>query len=243
MNREIAYMVDTNVLYDWLFSYIPQVKLADPHYNESGKEWRTKKFIKQVNRVKQFMELNENTIYIPDMVWSEFLGVTLHKDMDVSGNLNQLKLKFKLLLGVVQQLEAEIHKNPRLQFFSAQSEKFNSSPFADAAELATDIDLFDQDLFDILKSKAKFLDGMDAAIVYYLNNLAANHPEQRIMLYTGDKPMFKGFERIRNHWKCNDFSQNTGAVCSNNGTIQTCSRIDPPSDVLRKAAVRNLGLL
>ncbi len=238
MSREIAYMVDTNVLYCWLFSFIPQVKQDDPYFKPA-----------EAKRIKQFMEQNENTIYIPDLVWSEFLGVTLHKDMDVSNDLRQLKLHFRLLLGAIQQMEAVIQNKPQLKFFSAQSENFQSSPFANAAELATDIDLIDQRLFEQLKGKTiakvkeKFLDGMDAVIVAYLDNLAANHSEQRLMLYTGDYRMFRGFARIRSYWRRNGFSQNTGGICSLFPKVRTRNRIDYPSDVLVRADVKELGLL
>jgi hypothetical protein len=253
MSREIAYMVDTNVLCDWLESYIPQIKANDDYYKSDPLKWANHQ--KKLKCIKQFMEQNENTIYIPDLVWSEFLGVTLHKDMDVSGDLRQLKQHFRLLMGVIQQMEAVIQNSPHLKIFSAQSENFQSSPFANAAELATDIDLIDQKLFDSFKRDwlkkssykktkgAKFMDGMDAVIVAYLDNLAANHPEQRLMLYTGDIPMFNGVARIRSYWQRNGFSQNTGAICSLFPKVRTRNRNDYSSDVLIRADVKDLGLL
>ena len=238
MSREIAYMLDTNILYEWLYSYIPQNKKNDSYFNPE-----------RASRIRQFMEHNENAIYIPDLVWSEFLGVTLHKDMDISNDLGQLKLRFRLLLGVIQQMEMVIQNNPQINIFSAQSENFTSSAFCNAAELATDIDLIDQNMFLWLKGKKpertteKFLDGMDAVIVSYLDNLAANHPEKRIMLYTGDFRIFRGFSRIRSYWKRNGFSQNTGAICSLFTSVRTRNKITHSSDVLILADVKELGLL
>lgn len=247
MNPGIAYMLDTNVLCDWLESYIPQIKANDDYYKTNPWQWT--RFQKRLKRIRQFMEENENVIYIPDLVWSEFLGVTLHKDMDVSNDLRQLKRLFRDKMGVIQQMEMVIQKNPQIKIFSAQSENFQSSPFANAAELATDIDLIDQNTFFWLKGKnpertrEKFLDGMDAVIIAYLDNLAANHPDQRIMLYTGDKRMFSGFARIRSYWQCNGFSQNTGAIYSFFDQVRTLSKVFYSPDVLIRADVKELGLL
>jgi len=249
MNPDIAYMLDTNVLYDWLYSYIPQIKSSDPYYKHNPHKWTH--FKKRLSGIKQFMEHNENTIYIPDLVWSEFLGVMLHKDMDVSGDLHKLKLHFRLLLGVVQQMELLIQNSPNIHFFSPNSENFSSSPYADAAELVTDLDLFDQRLFKQLKNigrdpnkiTEKFLDGMDAVIVTYLDGLAANHPEQRIMLYSGDYRLFLGFSRVRNYWKRYGFSQNTGAIFSSFNTVRSKNGLNHPATILRKKKVKTLGVL
>jgi len=246
---DIAYMLDTNVLYDWLYAYIPQIKLNDPYYKNNPHKWNN--FQKRLIGVKQFMEKNENVIYIPDLVWSEFLGVMLHKDMDVSGDHHKLKLHFRLLLGVVQQMEAVIQNNPNIKTFSPQSENFTSSPYANAAELVTDLDLVDQRLFNQLKNigpdkqkiKEKFLDGMDAVIVTYLDGLAAKHPEQRIMLYSGDYRMFIGFPRVRTYWRRYGFAQNTGAIFSSFADIRTKNGTRHPASVLTEASVKMLGIL
>ncbi|WP_341325714.1 hypothetical protein [Methylotuvimicrobium sp. KM2] len=234
---KIAYLVDTNVLHDWLFSYIPQVKQHDAYFNP-----------KKAARIRDFMENNENPVYIPDLVWSEFLGVTLHKEMDVSASLNELKLHFRLLLGVIQQMELKIHENEHLTLFTTQSEKLGNAPFTDGAELVMDPGLIDENLFAWMKrsgqkkgGKEKLLDGMDAAIVFYLDGLAACHPEYRMMLFTGDFRIVRAFGRIRSHWKRFGFSQNTGAVFSFSEQVRTRTG-NHPITLMRTARVNKVGL-
>ena len=199
------------MLVDWLGAYVPSAQRTNSNFKpETAK------------RVRCFMEHNENTVFIPDLVWSEFLGTMLHKDLDVSGTLDDLKRRFRDLESVIAQMEFSIHERPQLKFFSWQVDGPSGSPFTNGAEYVRDLDLIDARTFDWLARLAgkkavtteKLLDGMDGVIVAYQDGLASKLPDRQVVLYTGDFRIVRFFGRLRHYWKPFGFAQNTSVIFS-----------------------------
>lgn len=237
MAREVVYLIDTNVLVDWLGAYVPSAQRTNSNFKpETAK------------RIRCFMEHNENTVFIPDLVWSEFLGTMLHKDLDVSGTLDDLKRRFRDLESVIAQMEFTIHERPQLQFFSWQLDGPPGSPFSNGAEYVRDLDLIDARTFDWLArlgskkeiKTEKLLDGMDGVIVAYLDGLAGMQPDRMFVLYTGDFRVVRFFGRLRQYWKPFGFAQNTSVIYSRSESIRTRGR-EIPADRLLHQSVREIS--
>lgn len=203
MSVKPIYLIDTNILFQWLAAYVPHVQTTNTGFQ-----------IAAAARIQRFMEQDDREIYVPDLVWVEFLGVVLHKNMDVSNDLDQLRFWFRQRESYIQQMQGLIHR--RHHFFQWPTVE---SPHAAAAALTTDLALIDESTFDWLSKggkarldgTAKLLDGMDAAILIYLNALAQVYPGRCAVLYTADKALARIIPRVREyyrHW----FSQNTDAV-------------------------------
>lgn len=194
------YLIDTNILIQWLAAYLPNVQSSNPHFqNETA------------IHIRWFMEKSNRTIYVPDLVWVEFLGVILHKDMDVSADLDQLRYWFRQREIYIQQMERLIRLKHR--FFSCPREE---SPFLHATLLVGDLNLIDDSTFGWLskirkvqnKGKEKLLDGMDSVILIYLNALAKLNRDKRTVLYTADYRLCRILPRVRKYHQA-WFAQNT----------------------------------
>jgi hypothetical protein len=198
MNESI-YLIDTNILVQWLASYLPAVQSDNQYYQAQA-----------AIRIKQFMEQDSPAIYVPDLVWAEFLGVVLHKDIDVSGDMDDLRHWFQQRESFIQQMERLIQKQQ--QFFVWSREE---SPFRYANLLVRDPKLIDERTFQRLTrsrkaketGKEKLLDGMDSVILMYLAALADLHPDKRVVLYTGDHRLASIVPRVRQYYPW--FANNT----------------------------------
>ena len=201
-SSEAIYLIDTNILFQWLAAYLPNVQSSNDNFQ-----------ISTAIHIQRFMEQDNRIIYVPDLVWAEFYGVILHKDMDVSGDLDQLRHWFRQRETYIQQMERLIRLKHR--FFPWPREE---SPFRYATLLVRDLDLIDENTFGWLSNskkarkegKEKLLDGMDSVLLVYLNALATLYPEKRAVLYTADYRLCRILPRVRKYhqvW----FAQNTDA--------------------------------
>lgn len=197
------YLIDTNILFQWLAAYVPRVQADNTNFQ-----------IETAQRIQRFMEQDDREVCVPDLVWTEFLGVVLHKNMDVSKDLDQLRLWFRQRESYTQQMQGLIIR--RQGFFSWPRDL--DSPHAAAATLTSDLELIDSPTFRWLSNgrkarldgKAKLLDGMDAVILIYLHALARRHPDKQVVLYTADVALAKVVPRVREYHR-DWFAQNTGA--------------------------------
>ena len=76
--RPVIYMLDTNILVNWFYSRTPDFE-GSP-LTPWQRQYRSD--------IRDFCEQNENDIYIPDLVWCEFLSVILHKEMELCDDLD-----------------------------------------------------------------------------------------------------------------------------------------------------------
>ncbi len=196
------YLIDTNILCQWLTAYLPNFQQNNPHFR-----------LISANKIRQLIEGGDYRIYVPDVVWAEFLGVTLHKNMDVSADFEQFQLWLFRYQSYIKQMQRFIIRQH--QFFQWPDTK--KSPHVLATNLSDDAQLIDLPTFQWLKNKPenyagqiKLFDGMDATILIYLDALAQLHPQQIITLYTADKALARILARVKvRHidW----FAQNTAA--------------------------------
>lgn len=230
MKPDVAYMIDTNILIDWACALSPRLCGNDKWFDA-----------KTAGRIRQFMEENQNPVYIPDLVWSEFLGVFLQKDLDMSLDLPKLKLRFRDLSGLVDQIDNKILGKPELKRVSVLDAGFIRSPFAVADELARDIQILsDQNLLNWLKRKSnqhrkgmeKILDGIDSALIGYLYCLAEITPGQKIHFYTSDRRVEMFFSHIRNIHQ--NFPRNTGVFDARRPMQNLSGRPRPSHDLTLK---------
>ena len=207
--RPVIYMLDTNILVNWFYSRTPDFEgsLLTP--------WQCQ----YISDIRDFCEQNENDIYIPDLVWCEFLSVILHKEMELCADLDGFNQWFRDREIIIQQLELAIDGNPRLHRFLWAG---TMSPYVDAEVLVRDPELIDDNLYQWLQNQfqkrklptrkpPKLLDGMDAVIMIYLNELAIQHPDQQVVLYSADLPLCRITSRIRKLYK-SWFAQNIASV-------------------------------
>ena len=199
--KESIYLIDTNILVQWMAAYLPSVQSSNEFFQ-----------IQAANRIKQFMEKNRYAIYVPDLVWAEFLGVILHKEMDVSGDLDQLRHWFRQRESWVQQMEGLIQRQHHFFVWPLPE-----SPFPYANRLVRDLNLIDERTFQWLAQrrraketgKQKLMDGMDSVILIYLSALATQHPDKQVVLYTADIPLCRILPRVQQYYSW--FAQNTSA--------------------------------
>jgi len=199
---EVIYLIDTNILFQWLAAYLPNIQSGNHGFE-----------IVTAARIQRFMERGEQTIYVPDLVWAEFLAVLLHKEMDVSGGLDDLRLWFRQRESYIQQMQGLIQRRHRFFQWSQPV-----PPYPAAMILVRDLELIDTKTFAWLAGttrarqggKEKLLDGMDAVILIYLHALATLHPQQRVVLYTADYRVARVLPRVREHHRA-WFAQNTDA--------------------------------
>ncbi len=200
MSRTI-YMLDTNVLYNWMTACNPRL-MAKKHFVKP----------ETARQIRAFCENNENRICIPDLVWVEFLSGMLHKDIDVSGNFAKVRQWIRNQETMAQQIELMIENAPHLEWFVWDSD---ISPYPDAAALLQDTALINEATFRWMKESARYgkeklLDGMDSVILIYLNELAVENEKDVVVLYTADYRLWRIFPRVRAYHK-DWFQQNTGA--------------------------------
>lgn len=211
--KPVVYMLDTNILVSW----------ADALAGDGGV--RGKKTNAASRRIQRFCEENQNLIVVPDIVWVEFLAVTLHRQIDVNDDYETTLRRFRDRQTLAQQIEARMRNadNWRLDW------EPDAGPFADAQELLQDPNLIDIKIFEWLKRNAenrkkkyqsdmdrltnKILDGMDSAILVCLNDLASQeeNKNRQVVLYTADFPLWRVLGRVKKLHK-SWFAQNTSAV-------------------------------
>lgn len=230
-------MIDTNVLCDWMASVCQNTQTNQ----------------ERLQRSKNFCELNKNSIYIPDIVWIEFLSVFLQKDIDVSIDLNSTRQWIMKREAFVNQLELAIQELTHLEWFKWNA---NHAPYPDAERLVRGIGLINQSTFNGMYMRRmrniekiengekrppvppnKLLDGMDSVILVYLNKLASDHPEKQILFYTGDLPLWgivPRLKRYHNKW----FSQNIWSFNTIFPKVR-CSHChsDNPHDILHEQEI------
>ena len=143
--RPVIYMLDTNILVNWFYSRTPDFEgsLLTP--------WQCQ----YISDIRDFCEQNENDIYIPDLVWCEFLSVILHKEMELCADLDGLNQWFRDREIIIQQLELAIDGNPRLHRFLWAG---TMSPYVDAEVLVRDPELIDDNLYPCCDHFFDYLD-------------------------------------------------------------------------------------
>lgn len=211
--KPIVYMLDTNILVSWADALTEGGDIREERRNAASK------------RIQRFCEKNQNSIVVPDIVWVEFLAVTLHRQIDVNDDYETTLRRFRDRQTLVQQIEARMRNadNWRLDW------EPDAGPFADAQELLQDPNLIDKSIFEWLKRNAenrkkkyqpdmdrltnKILDGMDSAILVCLNDLASQeeNANKQVVLYTADFPLWRVLGRVKKLHK-SWFAQNTSAV-------------------------------
>jgi len=233
--KPLTYVLDANILVKWANAFTPEARQIDFH-------------------IKDFCESNVNSIVVPDLVWTEFLSVILHKEIYVGGSYPDTLLWLRNRQSLVQKIEYTIKSrdNWELNF------ELEINPFADAQELLLDLALIDEDTFDWMEKSVarknrtywknrqrfteKLLDGMDSVILIYLNELALQKQETEVVLYTADYPLWKVFERVKKHHR-GWFAQNTSSVCALFPDV-ICKRCNKSYDrsILTKDEIRFLKL-
>jgi len=195
------YLVDTNILFNCLAAYVLRIQLENRHFQ-----------IATARRIQAVMErTDEGVIHVPDLVWAEFVGVVLQKNMDVSVDLDQLRLWFRQREGYIQQMQRMVLRRHRFWQWSGPD-----SPYVVAQRFTCDVDLIDQATFSWMaklsrgRGSEKLLDGMDAVILAYLNAIAQSKPESRVVLYTTDRRLALILPRVRDRHE-DWFAQNTDA--------------------------------
>ena len=198
------FLIDTNILFYWLAAYVPRIQLENRNFQ-----------IATAQRIQDFMErTEEGVIHVPDLVWAEFVGVVLHKNMDVSADLDQLRLWFRQREGYIQQMQRVVLCRHRFFQWSG-----SDSPYTVANLLTCDVDLVDEATFSWMvrlskgRGREKLLDGMDAVILAYLNTIAQSKPDSRVVLYTTDLRLARILPRVRDRHR-DWFAQNTDAECA-----------------------------
>jgi len=210
--KRIIYMLDTNVLCDWMTACNPQL-MAEKHFVRP----------ERARQIRAFCENNENRICIPDLVWAEFLSVMLHKDIDVSGDFAKTRQWVRNQETMVQQIELMTENAPLLQ----DSDLINEVAFQWMKKNAK------RRVREKDRGKQKLLDGMDSVILIYLNELALENEKDIVVLYTADYPLWRIFSRIWSHHK-DWFQQNTGAVCALFPVECPRCHHNNPHDILRR---------
>lgn len=203
MNNTI-YLLDTNVLINWAATVFPGLQEQFPNRN-----------IDVATRNIAFFENNQNDIFIPDIVWTEFLSVIMHKEIDTSVDVTCTRKWMRDRETYVMQLETMIEELPHMHWFVWNG---NGSPYPDAAEVLLDTRLVNASTFRWMSrygkaGSAKLLDGMDSVILIYLNELALQNRDKKIVLYSADFPLCFILPRIRNLNK-NWFAKHTAAFCA-----------------------------
>jgi hypothetical protein len=230
----VRYILDTNVLMD-LAQAMGQIK--NPIFNE--KESNREKTL-QRNTIKFFFK-NKNQIIIPDIVWAEFQGVFLHKDI----NMDNPQMWFRDRTTIVQQME-EMFRSASLDSFQFWVPQPDNLIYSDAQILTQDQHFIQeciQDRFFGRKLKdrsnkqnnalisnsglgmkgayipggAKILDGMDAVILAYAIDIATSYKDDICLLYTGDNFLFQGYrvlQKMKQDEKDEDFPLNLHPVAS-----------------------------
>lgn len=225
----IIYMLDTNILCDWLVGANPGLLAAHSSHSE------------RVTRARQFCENNAHRICIPDLVWVEFLSVVLHKNIDVSGDFKRTRQWVRNQEIMVQQMELFVENAPHMSWLHWEAD---ISPYPDAQDLLRDTGLINQKVFHGMKRSAKgqftekLLDGMDSVILIYLNELAHERKKNLVVLYTADYRLWQIFPRIRSYQR-EWFAQNTASVCAVFRDVE-CKwcRHRNPGDILRQEQIR-----
>lgn len=202
--KKTIYLLDTNILINWAVARFPG--LQDQFFFAN---------ISVAEQSRRFLENSQNDIFIPDVVWTEFLSVFLHKDIDTSINLAHTKKWLRDRETYIQQIEALVEDLPRMHWFLWEG---TGSPYPDASEILLDTELINSRTFGWLSkhgkvATAKLLDGMDSIILIYLNELANQHKDKNVVLYSADFPLCFILPRIR-HLNKSWFEKQTAAFCA-----------------------------
>lgn len=195
MSNKLIYVADSNVLVDYVAHYIkPTASLTAADRQ-------------RIARIADFCDRNQNPIFVPDLVWSEFLGVMLHKGFDSCPTYADYQKWFRDRQMLIQQIEHRlVHPMQNLTLYH-WPENAAPNPFKRSEELLTDPQLIDQASFNFI-DRGKCFDGIDGAIMLYANQIAHDHPETKVVLYSGDRVLSQMIPRLqrRYRWIANNLS-------------------------------------
>ena len=200
MNKEKAYVLDTNILFN----------MAIYHLDNQDNNWR-------VRKAKEFYSKAGERIYILDLVWAEFLGSFLHKNID----FNKYQLWYRNRRTAIEKMYASLVKNNASYIGIGDSKKYNKlfeltrkfSNSIHSNKIAQKINKYDK---DILKEKIrqaelkanlrvknnlertlkrineetrKIFDGIDAAVAVYAYLISKADESNDVILITEDKSL------------------------------------------------------
>ncbi len=191
----VLYLVDTNILFDLAKHFVPTAALS---HKDNRRAAATYQFIK-----------SHRHVWVPDLVWIEFLSAFLHKGIDVSTDLAGTRKWLRDQQTAVQQVKACLVAHGVHFYFGDRIDDL----FAMAKQLLTDMPACMQREFVFMQSGArhayekgwikgmvgKMLDGMDSVILAYLHGLAMENPDCTVKLRTNDLPLYHFFPAIKAH--------------------------------------------
>lgn len=176
--QPVIFMLDTNILVKWMQTYLNETSASD-------------------QRIRTFCESSPHTIIVPDIVWLELISFFVHKNIKLGVDWEETVRNFRDKQTLVQQLEQLIRNQPNWKF--QWHPKIYDTPFKNAIRLMQDHNLLDERQFNWMLKRAekkfqrdspKLLDGLDSAILMYLNELASSSPNKQVILFTADYPLF-----------------------------------------------------
>ncbi len=175
--QPVIFMLDTNILVKWMQSY-----LNEPNPSNL--------------RIQEFCENSSQPIIVPDIVWLELISFFVHKNIKLGADWEETVRNFRDKQTLVQQLELLIRNRANWTF--QWHPKIYDTPFKNAIRLMQDHNLLDEQQFNRMvkrveknyeKDSPKLLDGLDSAILMYVNEIALANPNAQVILYTADYPL------------------------------------------------------
>jgi predicted nucleic acid-binding protein len=175
--QPVIFMLDTNILVKWMRSYMDDMNPSNL-------------------RIREFCENTHQPIVIPDIVWLELISFFVHKNIKLGVDWEETVRNFRDKQTLVQQLEQLIRNRPNWTFL--WHPKIYDTPFKNATRLMQDHKLLDEHQFNRMVKRAekkyekdspKLLDGLDSAILMYVNEIALANPNAQVILYTADYPL------------------------------------------------------
>lgn len=183
--QPVVFMLDTNILIRWMQAY--QQDATDANL-----------------RIRSFCENASHTIVVPDIVWVELISCLVHKNILLGADWDETCRNFRNNQTMVQQLEQLILNRPNwlLQWHPDDI----GSVFNDSCGLMQENNFLTERLYNQIKKNPqktkdgmdciKLLDGMDSAILMYLNALASGSPDKQFVMYTADYLLFRITESV-----------------------------------------------
>ncbi len=168
MAEQEIYILDTNILF-----YI-----ADYHAEFKKNKARNKK-------AKEFYSQLGSQIYILDLVWAEFLGGFLHKNI----NFKDYQFWYRNRRSAVEEMYLNLVRED-INYISIKDRKEYQDVFELAREFSNSINhniVGKIDYFDENNYRKKILDGMDAVIAVYAYLISQIRTSNDIALITADK--------------------------------------------------------
>ena len=207
MSKKQMFVIDTNVL-EYMVTYQLPKRYSD---------YRTKQCAKIYQKRK-------NDIYILDLIWTEFLGVCLHKGI----NFNNYEVWYRNRRSAVEKLYRDLVVNDVNYIKVADKDNYSklfevAHNFADSLHLDGFAEKLKKDQLnslqgkrrramrqhnqsrandlkykiDKIKTDAKLFDGIDGALAAYTYLVAEEYPEREVILVTGDKSLQMTLEYCR----------------------------------------------